>query len=151
MEDIKMTLVKFNNGQRRNVTGPRFIDVFDSLLNDQFVNRAPVNKIPAVNISETETGFDIELAAPGLKKEDFKINLDKNLLTVAAEVKKEETAETKNYSKKEFGYQSFSRSFTLPDSVDQTKIEAAYTDGVLTLTVAKKEEAKLQAREIEVK
>ena len=146
-----MTLVKFNNGQRRNIAGPRFIDVFDSLLNDQFVNRAPSSKTPAVNISENETGFDIELAAPGLKKDDFKINLDKNLLTVSAEVKKDEAAEAKQYSKKEFGYQSFSRTFTLPESVDQTKIEAAYADGVLTLTVAKKEEAKLQAREIEVK
>jgi HSP20 family protein len=146
-----MTLVKFNNEQRRNIAGPRFIDVFDSLLNEQLVNRAPVSKIPAVNILETETSFDIELAAPGLKKEDFKINLEKNLLTVAAEVKIDETAEVKNYSKKEFGYQSFSRLFTLPESVDPTKIEAAYNNGILTLTVAKKEEAKLQAREIEVK
>jgi HSP20 family protein len=86
-----------------------------------------------------------------LKKEDIKINLDKNLLTVSADVKKEETAAVKNYSKKEFSFNSFSRSFTLPDSVDQTKIEAAYADGVLKLTVAKKEEAKLQAREIAVK
>lgn len=146
-----MTLVKFNNGQKRNIAGPRFIDVFDSILNDQFINRAPVIKVPAVNISENEAGFDIELAAPGLNKEDFKINLDKNLLTVSAEVKKDENVEAKDYSKKEFGYQSFSRSFTLPDSVDQTKIEAAYNNGILTLTVAKKEEAKLQAREIEVK
>jgi len=73
------------------------------------------------------------------------------LLTIAADVKQEENAEVKNYSKKEFGYQAFSRSFTLPESADQTKIEAAYADGVLILTVAKKEEAKLQAREIEVK
>lgn len=146
-----MTLVKFNNGQRKHTVGPRFVDVFDSLFNDQAFNTTAVNKIPAVNIAESESGFDIELAVPGLKKEDIKINLDKNLLTVSAEVKKEETAETKNYSKKEFSYNSFSRSFTLPESVDQTKIEAAYTDGILKLTVAKKEEAKLQAREIAVK
>jgi HSP20 family protein len=146
-----MTLVKFNNGQRKNAVNPRFVDVFDSFFNDQVYNASSINKTPAVNISEGEQGFDIELAIPGLKKEDIKINLDKNLLTVSADVKKEETAAVKNYSKKEFSFNSFSRSFTLPDSVDQTKIEAAYADGVLKLTVAKKEEAKLQAREIAVK
>lgn len=146
-----MTLVKFNNGHRKPVVAPRFIDVFDSIFNDQFFNAAPVSKVPAVNITELETGFDIELAVPGLKKEDFKINVDKNVLTVAAEVKQEEATEGKNYSKKEFSYNSFSRSFTLPESVDQNNIEAGYTDGILKLTVAKKEEAKLQAREISVK
>ncbi|WP_342645088.1 Hsp20/alpha crystallin family protein [Mucilaginibacter sp. CSA2-8R] len=151
LEDIKMTLVKFNNGQRRNVVAPRFVDAFDSIFNEQFFAPAAVSKVPAVNITESEAGFVIELAAPGLKKEDFKVNLDKNLLTVAAEVKKDEAAEAKNYTKKEFSFSSFSRSFTLPESVDQTKIEAEYADGILKLAVAKKEEAKLQAREISVK
>lgn len=146
-----MTLVKFNNGQRKHTVGPRFIDVFDSIFNDQYLNAVPASKVPAVNIIESENGFDIELAVPGLKKEDFKINVDKNLLTVSAEVKTEEGTEAKNYSKKEFSYSSFSRSFTLPETVDQNNIEAAYTDGILKLTVAKKEEAKLQPREIAVK
>ena len=146
-----MTLVKFNNGQRKHAVSPRFVDVFDSIFNEQVFSPATINKVPAVNIAETENAFAIELAVPGLKKEDIKINLDKNLLTISAEVKKEETTEVKNYSKKEFSYSSFSRSFTLPESVDQNKIEAAYTDGVLKLTVAKKEEAKVQAREIAVK
>ncbi|WP_345951846.1 Hsp20/alpha crystallin family protein [Mucilaginibacter sp. PAMB04274] len=146
-----MTLVKFNNGQRRNQVAPRFIDVFDSLFNDQYFSPANVSKVPSINIIESETGFDIELAVPGLKKEDIKINVEKNLLTVAAEAKKEESAPVKNYTKKEFSYASFSRSFTLPESVDQSNIEAQYIDGVLKLTVAKKEEAKLQAREIAVK
>jgi HSP20 family protein len=146
-----MTLVKFNNGQRKHAVSPRFVDVFDSIFNEQIFSPAAISKMPAVNIAETENSFAIELAVPGLKKEDIKINLDKNLLTISAEVKKEETTEVKNYSKKEFSYNSFSRSFTLPESVDQNKIEAAYTDGVLKLTVAKKEEAKVQAREIAVK
>lgn len=146
-----MTLVKFNNGQRKHTVGPRFIDVFDSIFNDQYLNAVPASKVPAVNIIESENGFDIELAVPGLKKEDFKINVDKNLLTVSAEVKTKEGTEAKNYSKKEFSYSSFSRSFTLPETVDQNNIEAAYTDGILKLTVAKKEEAKLQPREIAVK
>ena len=145
-----MTLVKFNNGLKNNAN-PFFNDVFDSLLNDSFLNNKLVNRIPAVNIAENENEFHIELAVPGLKKDDFKINLEKNILTISAEKKTEDTAETKKYSKREYSYSSFVRSFTLPDSVDHSKIEADYTDGILTLTVAKKEEAKFQSREIAVK
>jgi HSP20 family protein len=146
-----MTLVKFNNGQRKHTVGPRFIDVFDSIFNEQHANATAALRTPAVNIAESENGFDIELAVPGLKKDDIKINLDKNLLTVSAEAKKEEVAEGKKYNKKEFNFSSFTRTFTLPETVDYTKIEAVYTDGILKLTVAKKEEAKVQAREIAVK
>ena len=146
-----MTLVKFNNGQRKQMVNPRLVDVFDSIFNEQHANATTALRTPAVNVAESENGFDIELAAPGLKKENFKINLDKNLLTVSAEVKKEEAAEVKKYNKKEFSFNSFSRTFTLPETVDYTKIEAEYTDGILKLTIAKKEEAKIQAREIAVK
>ncbi|QHS57189.1 Hsp20/alpha crystallin family protein [Mucilaginibacter sp. 14171R-50] len=145
-----MTLVKFNNGLKNNAH-PFFNDVFDSLLNDSFIGDKLVARIPAVNIAENDNEFYIELAVPSLKKEDFKINLDKNILTVAAEKKTGETADTKKYSKREYSYNSFVRSFTLPDSVDHSKIEADYTDGILTLTVAKREEAKFQSREIAVK
>lgn len=142
-----MTLVKFNNGHR-NAVNPFFSDVFQSLLNDSQVSDRLINKTPAVNIAETENQFEIELAAPGLSKEDFKINLDKNVLSVSADKKVEEG---KKYSKKEYAYNSFVRSFTLPETADQSKIEAEYVDGILKLNVAKKEEAKLQVREIAVK
>ncbi|MBD1392221.1 Hsp20/alpha crystallin family protein [Mucilaginibacter glaciei] len=145
-----MTLVKFNNGLKNN-SNPFFNDVFDSILNDRFISDKLTNRIPAVNIAETENDFQIELATPGLKKEDFKINLDKNVLTVSAEKKAEENTESKKFSKREYNYHSFTRSFTLPDSTDHTKIEADYTDGVLKLTIAKREEAKFQSREIAVK
>jgi HSP20 family protein len=145
-----MTLVKFNNGQKSAVN-PWFSDVFDSIINDSRLNERFVNKIPAVNIAETENQYHIELAVPGLKKEDLKINLDKNVLTVSAEKKTENVDESKKYSKREYSYNSFVRSFTLPESADQGKIEAEYTDGVLKLNVAKKEEAKVQTREISVK
>jgi HSP20 family protein len=145
-----MTLVKFNNGLKNNAH-PFFNDVFDSLLNDSFIGDKLVSRVPAVNIAENDNEFHIELAVPGLKKEDFKINLDKNILTVSAEKKAENTAEAKKYSKREYSYSSFVRSFTLPDSVDHSKIEADYTDGILKLTVAKREEAKFQSREIAVK
>jgi HSP20 family protein len=146
-----MTLVKFNNGLKNNARGPFFNDVFDSILNDSFLGDKLVARIPAVNIAETENEFQVELAVPGLKKEDFKINLDKNILTVSSEKKTENVEEGKKFSKREYSYNSFSRSFTLPESADHSKIEADYTDGILTLTIAKKEEAKFQSREIAVK
>jgi HSP20 family protein len=109
------------------------------------------NRVPAVNIAETENEFRIELAAPGLKKEDFKISLDKNVLSVSADKKTENVEEGKKFSKREYNYNSFTRSFTLPEVADHSKIEAEYTDGILKLNVAKKEEAKIQSREISVK
>lgn len=99
--------------------------------------------LPAVNIRETNDAFALELAAPGMKKEDFKIDLDQRVLTVSAE-RKEEKKEEKDgkYTRREFSYHSFRRSFTLPLSADPEKISASYKDGVLHIEVAKKEEAK---------
>jgi HSP20 family protein len=145
-----MTLVKFNNRPKSNAN-PFFNEVFDSILNDTFLSDKLSNRTPAVNISENENEFQIELAVPGLKKEDFKINLDKNILSVSAEKKAEEGVETKKFSKHEFSYNSFVRSFTLPDTADHSKIDADYTNGILKLTVAKREEAKFQSREIAIK
>lgn len=146
-----MTLVKFNNGQKNSVVNPMFNDVFNSILNDTFYADRLVSRVPAVNIAETENQFHIELAVPGLSKEDFKINLDKNVLSVSAEKKAENTEDGKFYSKKEYAYNSFVRSFTLPESADSANIEAEYADGILKLNVAKKEEAKTQNREIAIK
>ncbi|MGZ3756770.1 MAG: Hsp20/alpha crystallin family protein [Mucilaginibacter sp.] len=145
-----MTLVKFNNGHKNQVANPFFNDVY-SLLNDSFFSEKLVNKVPAVNIAETTNEFEVELAVPGLKKEDFKINLDKNVLSISADKKTETVDENKKFSKREYSYQSFTRSFTLPETADHSKIEADYTDGILKLTIAKKEEAKFQSREIAVK
>ncbi|HEX8021713.1 Hsp20/alpha crystallin family protein [Mucilaginibacter sp.] len=146
-----MTLVKFNNGLKNTSANPFFSDVFDSLINDSFLSDKLIARVPAVNIAETENEFHVELAVPGLKKEDFKINLDKNVLSVAAEKKAENVEEGKKFSKREYSYNSFVRSFTLPESADQSKIAADYADGILKLTIAKKEEAKFQTREIAVK
>ncbi|GAB3929491.1 Hsp20/alpha crystallin family protein [Mucilaginibacter myungsuensis] len=146
-----MTLVKFNNGHKQHPVNPWFSDVFNAIANDSFINDRLLTKVPAVNIAETENEFHIELAVPGLKKEDFKISLDKDVLSVSVEKKAETTDETKKYSKKEYSYKSFVRSFTLPETVDHANINAEYTDGILKLIVAKKEEAKIQSREISVK
>jgi HSP20 family protein len=145
-----MTLVKFQNGAKGNALNP-FTDVFESFFNDSFISDRMVAKVPAVNIAETENDFHIELAAPGLTKEDFKINLDKYVLSVSAEKKNENTQNDKRYSKREYSYTSFVRSFTLPETADQEKIDAEYVDGILKIVVAKKEEAKSLTREISIK
>jgi HSP20 family protein len=150
-EDIKMTMLKFANGHKNNALNPLFTDVFDSILNDKYFGGSAVSKTPAVNIAETENSFEIELAAPGLKKEDFKISLEKDLLSVSAEKKTENLDENKKYSKREYSYDAFTRTFNLPDSVDYNNIVAEYTDGILNINIAKKEEAKIQTREIAIK
>jgi len=145
-----MTLVKFNS-EKRNPLLPGFNDVFDSIFNDTFFNDRMVTRVPAANISETPEHYHLELAAPGLKKDDFKLNLDRNVLTISVEQHSENNDNQKNYSKREYSYSSFVRSFTLPDSADDNSIEATYTDGVLKVDIAKKEEAKSISRQIEIK
>ena len=145
-----MTLVKFGKEQKNGIVNPFFNDVY-SLLNDSYLSGKTATRTPAVNISESDNGFEVELAVPGLSKEDIKINLDKNVLSVSADKKTETVDENKKFTKREYSFNSFSRSFNLPESADQSKIEADYTAGILKLTIAKKEEAKFQSREIAVK
>jgi len=106
--------------------------------------------IPAVNIKETEDSFSVEVAAPGKSKEDFNIELDNDVLTISSEDRKEnETTEEKGrFTRKEFSYSTFKRAFSLPDSVDNTKISASYNNGVLEIALPKKEEAKVQAKRL---
>lgn len=101
--------------------------------------------VPAVNIRETNNSYEVEMAAPGMKKEDFRVELDNNILTISSEKteEREEGGEKEKYSRREFSYQSFQRSFSLPkEVVDEDKIEAHYRDGVLQLRIPKKETAK---------
>ena len=101
--------------------------------------------VPAVNIRETDNSYEVEMAAPGMKKEDFKVELDNNILTISSERtdEREEGGEKEKYSRREFSYQAFQRNFSLPkEVVDEEKIEAHYRDGVLHLTIPKKEAAK---------
>ena len=112
------------------------------------------NTLPSVNVKETETNYEIEMAVPGLKKEDFKINIDRNILTISSEsqTENEERDEKKNYTRREFNYQSFTRSFTMPsDIVDVEHIEAKYDNGILKLAVPKRENAKKEVKTIEIK
>ena len=120
---------------------PDFPGFFDDFFTKEFHDYLPAKFAnPAVNVKETETEFQVEVAAPGLKKEDFKIEVNENVLTIASE-RKEEKAEKEGdkYTRKEFSYQSFKRAFTLPKhTVDADNIEAKYIDGVLNLVIPKK-------------
>ena len=146
-----MTLVKFNKGNQGNAVNPWVGNLFDSLFNDSFVSDRLTSRVPAVNIAENKDAYEIELAAPGLNKEDFRINVENDVLTISAEKKSEAVDENKRYSKREYSYTSFARSFTLPDSIDHARIDANYKEGVLHITIGKKEEAKAVTRLIEVK
>lgn len=130
---------------------PGFNDVFDSIFNDTFFNDRMVTRVPAVNISESAESYHIELAAPGLNKRDFKLSMEDKVLTVSVEQQAENTNNNRKYSKREYSYSSFVRSFTLPELADDNRIEAAYEDGVLKIDIAKKEEAKGISRQIEIK
>ena len=143
-----MTLVK------RNIPN-NFPSVFDELLNTDWLGGRTsnfTNTTPSVNIIERDDAFAIELAAPGMKKDDFQIELDNETLTISSKEKNEEaTTESGKYTRREFSYASFRRTFNLPESVNTAEITANYEHGILTLGLPKREEAQLQpARMIEI-
>ena len=127
-------------------TFPSFIDNFFSrdLMDWNNSNFSSTNStIPAVNIRESDDAFIIEVAAPGMAKENFTVNVDGDHLLISSERKEEKNESDENYSRREFSYQSFHRSFTIPHaSVDGDKICAKYTDGILSITLPKREEVK---------
>ncbi|WP_019038029.1 Hsp20/alpha crystallin family protein [Psychroflexus tropicus] len=132
------------------------LSLFDRFFSNDVFNRdySETNTtLPSVNIKETEDKFSVEVAVPGFEKKDFNIELNNNDLTISSEKEeKHEDKEGERYTRREFSYQSFKRSFTLPDSVDGEKISAKYTNGVLHVDIPKREEAKPKpARLIEIK
>ncbi len=139
-----MSLVKFNQY-------PTFTDLLENIERN-FLGRVDENSgdIPAVNIKEENDKFVLEMAAPGLKKDDFKINLDNYQLTISAETKDEKKEKEDNYTRREFIYNSFSRSFTLPKTIDVEKIRADYKNGVLNLVLPKKEEEAKLTKQIKI-
>lgn len=146
-----MTLVKVNPRFRRSTRPSIFDDFFHSNFGD-FFNETPVLKSrPLINIKENEDTFHIELAAPGLNKDDFKVSVDKDILTISVEQSTEKEESKEKYTRKEFSYQSFKRSFHLPETVNSDSIDAKYENGVLLIALPKKEEAKeLPARDIKI-
>lgn len=123
----------------------RNYDYLPSLFNTFFNEATPANSFsPSANIKETDTSFEVELALPGFKKDDFKIEVNDKMLTISSEISNESEEKKENYIRQEFSYKSFSRSFRLPRTVDSEKIEATYENGVLSLNIPKKEEAKVR-------
>lgn len=131
-----MTLIKWSNHP-----------VMSELMRHRFNNGNSACR-PAANIFEGEKEYGIEVMVPGMKKEDFMIDLDNDILTISVEARKEEE---KNYTRREFGFNDFSRSFSLPETINTDEIKAEYMDGILKLNLPKKEEAQAKpARTIQI-
>ena len=125
---------------------PSVFDDFFKPWNEWFDNgglRGRTMNVPAVNITEHKNEYQVSLAAPGLKKDDFKIDVNGNMLTISSEKEENKEEKDKRFTRKEYSYSSFSRSFTLPEEINKEKIEAKYEDGVLKLSLPRKVEAKM--------
>ncbi len=130
---------------RTRTSWPNLIDEFlNDSLTPRFFNWETGQNMPAVNITEGKEDYKIEVAAPGLGKEDFKISLDNNVLSISSEKEVKNETNDENVLRREFSYSSFSRSFTLPESVNGDKIKATHNDGILSIVVPKKDEAKVK-------
>jgi len=138
---------------RSKTTGiPSLVDAFfgDDFISNIFENRNQ-GTIPAVNIIENKDEFAIEVAAPGLEKKDFAIDLNNNLLTISSQKEWKNEENSDKFMRREFSYTSFKRSFSLPETADSNKIKATYKEGILTINIPKKEEAKEKpARQISI-
>ena len=135
---------------------PTFFDDFFKPWNEWFDNEnnflSRQVRMPSVNITENKDQYNVSLAVPGMKKDDFKFDVEGNILTISCE--KDETKEEneKRYTRKEYSYSSFSRSFTLPDEVNREKIDARYEEGLLKISLPRKEEVKkFAAKQIAIK
>lgn len=131
----------------RRSTFPSWSSWIDDVLNNDHESVFNTNfnegiTLPKVNIKETENDYFLNMAVPGMKKSDFHINIENEMLSVSTEVKEEEEVEGETYTRREYGYASFKRTFSLPESVDEAKIKANYVDGILNIQLPKKEEAK---------
>lgn len=146
-----MTYVKFKNPLEKSINN-MVDELFNDLpvmFNENFINTAKQDYVP-VNIKETEKIYLVEVVAPGLEKNDFKISLDRNILTISAEKQNETKEETEKQIRREYSYRGFKRSFTIDEKIDATAIEASYVNGVLRLNLPKREEVKETSKEIKV-
>ena len=142
---------------RTNRMFPEMPSIFDEFLRGSLMEEGKGNlnrrgTLPAVNTFENKDSYELEVAAPGMKKDDFKIELDNNTLTISSEKNENHEEKENEYSRREFRYQSFTRSFQLPENkVENSKIAARYTDGILYVSIPKREEAKVQPTRIDRK
>jgi HSP20 family protein len=134
---------------RRNETFPMWANIFNDIFNHDWNDMSLRNysqtntTLPSVNVKENPDEYEVEMAAPGMDKGDFKVEVNQGILTISSEKKIENEDQDKgNYTRREFSYQSFCRSFSLPISVDSEKIYAKYENGLLKVVIPKREEAK---------
>jgi HSP20 family protein len=137
---------------------PTFNNWFDDVLSRDLFDLTDRNfsafgtTFPSANVQESEKDFAIDLAVPGMKKEDFKIELNNNILSVSSEIKEEKEEKDTDFRRREFRYEAFSRSFQLPEAMDEKKVDAAYKDGILHISVGKRKiEAPKAVKAIAVK
>ena len=144
-----MTLIKWKNNSNALDRFPfvhaTFNDFFTDFFNEEAMQKDFFKSVPAVNIIERAEDFRIELAVPGMNKEDFKVEIDKGILTISSEKKEEKKVDNSKFTRKEFSYSFFKRSFSLSDHVNAENIAGEYKDGVLILTLPKKEETKVNS------
>ena len=145
-----MSIVKFKHYPSKSFNNlmDDFFPQFPSIFRDDFATGSV--QTPPVNISKNESGYKVEVIAPGFNKEEFKINLEKDLLTISVEKKAEEQKNDEKQIRREYQYLSFKRSFTLDEKIDTEKIEAKYENGVLTLNLWNKEEVKTPTKQITI-
>lgn len=136
-----MNLIRYN---ANDFVPTSFSNMIDRFFNESLARTGGSTFVPKVDFMETEKAFELHVAAPGLNKEDFKIDLNDNVLTVSGERKFKDEKNEKNFYSLETSYGSFSRSFSLPDNVDSKKITAAYNNGILELTIPKDEKKVLK-------
>lgn len=133
-----MTLIKYSR-PNRNIAGKHFSDIMDEFFNEAVAGRSSTFT-PSINISETDDQLNIEVEIPGMKKEDININIENSSLTISGERKQETEEEGRRFHRVETSYGAFNRSFQLPDHIDEESIEAEYKDGVLHISMCKREE-----------
>ena len=129
---------------------PFFPSLIDDFINTDWNLKVPTfsGTVPAVNIKELDSQFEIELAVPGMKKDDFEIEVEDGVLSISSIQEEEQVNEKGKFTRREFSYSSFRRSFTLPDSVNPTKIDATYKEGVLLVLLPKHKEAQPQPKKL---
>ena len=147
-----MTNVKFNSRPFEGTLNRLVDNLFTELpvlFRQNFDETVTKGSVP-VNVKESEKGYEMEFVAPGFSKEDFKVSVERNLLTVSTERKDENNQEPKKQIRREYSYRSFKRTFTLDEKIDATNISASYINGVLILNLPRKAEVKASATEIKI-
>ena len=144
-----MTLIKLKNPASKFVNyDPFFGGMFDDLFNESYTNNHTPKTLPQVNVKETEQGYEIEMAIPGVEKNEVKLQLKDSVLTISAEKEEKKEKENSGYIKREFNFSSFKRSFNLPELADSDSIKANHLNGILIISISKIVVTKPEAKEI---